>query len=123
MLDLNNKSMMVYFDINQFLRNKPMKDSASADIHAHNNYYSYKIAGNAKETFKNFVAFADKGDGKTIASTYRLNFVNENENSMASLVKFIVAAHAEAMERKAMVSSHLKDSGSLDITEDSVNGQ
>lgn len=121
--DLNNKSMMVYFDINRFLGNKPVKDSASADIHAHNNYDSYKIAGNAKKTFKNFVAFADKGDGKTIGSTYRLNFVNENENSLASLVKFIVAAHAEAMERKGMMSSHLKSADSLHITEDSLNGQ
>ena len=121
--DLNNKSMMVYFDIHQFLGNKPVKDSASADIRAHNNYYSYKIAGNAKKTFKNFVAFADKGDGKTIASTYQLNFVNENENSLASLVKFIVAAHAEAMERKGLMSSHLINADSLHITEDSVSGQ
>lgn len=124
--DLNNKSMMVYFDINQFLRNKPIKDSAAVEIHNNSNYHSYKIAENAKGTFKNFVAFADKGDGKTIASTYRLNFVNESENSLASLVKFIIAAHEEGKERSGAIfppSSHLINPDSLAKSQDSAGGQ
>ncbi len=90
--------MAVYFNINDFLQNKPEEDSSS--VHLRGDYYSNTVAKTAKETFKNVTAFVDKGDGKTITSSYRLNFVNDNENSLASLVKFIAAAHEEEMKNK-----------------------
>ena len=116
--------MAIYFDINNFLQNKPAEDSSSMHIHLHDSYYTYNIAKTAKETFKNVIAFADKGDGKTITSTYHLNFVNGNENSLASLTKFIAVAHQEELKNKSWTDypplSGMHDSDNSGVEKDTV---
>ncbi|MFT4155397.1 DUF4836 family protein [Parafilimonas sp.] len=109
--EAGNKSMALYCDINQFLHNKPIKDTASLNTHTGNNYHNYKIAESASATFASFIAFAGKGDKKTITSGYRLNFVNENENSLASLARFIVVARREAMQYKKGAAAYPPLSG------------
>ena len=91
--------MALYADINQLLQNKSAKDS-SVDIHLNDSYYFLNVSRAAKETFKNFIATSDKGDGKTVRGNFELNFVNSNENSLASLAKFMAIARTERLKQK-----------------------
>ena len=50
---------------------------------------SVKTMQAAQATFKNFIASTDKTDGKSTNANLELNIVNTNENSLASLVKFM----------------------------------
>ena len=97
--EVSNKSMAVYVDINTLLNNKSAKDS-SVNIHLRDSHYIFNISQAAKATFKNLIATTDKSDGKSITGNFELNFVNTNENSLASLVKFISIAHEEEMKHK-----------------------
>ena len=96
---IGGKTMALYVDINQLLQNKSAKDS-SVDIHLQDSYYVFNVSKAAKETFKNFIATTDKGDGKSIKGNFELNFVNPNENSLASLAKFMAIARTERLKQK-----------------------
>ncbi|HEX5152771.1 MAG TPA: DUF4836 family protein [Parafilimonas sp.] len=96
---ISDKTMALYVDINQLLQNKTTKDS-SADIHLRDSYYVFNVSKAAKETFKNIIATTDKGDGKTVKGNFELNFVNTNENSLASLTKFMAIARKEKLREK-----------------------
>jgi hypothetical protein len=80
--EINNKSSAIYIDVASMLNNINTTDTS--DI---------KVLNQAKATFKNLVATSDKGDGKTITGNFELNFINQNENSLASLAKFMAVAH------------------------------
>jgi len=90
--EISGKTMAVYVDVNELLKSRTLKDSS--------NDGQAKVSKSAKETFKNFIVTADKGDGKTIKGNIELNFVNTNENSLASLVKFIAVAQQEKLNQK-----------------------
>ena len=46
----------------------------------------------AKETFRDMSGSMNKPGGKSIESHYELRFVNEKENSLASILKFAESA-------------------------------
>lgn len=114
---ISNKSMALYVDINSLLNNNGLKDS-SVNIHLHDSYDVFNVSQAAKATFKNFIATTDKSSGKSITGNVELNFVNTDDNSLASLAKFIAVAKEEAMKRKngwtayPPLSNHDKDSSS-----------
>lgn len=87
--EIDNKSMALYTDISALLQKSNTSDTASL-----------KILQTAQLTFKNFIASADKTDDKSTKSNLELNFVNTNENSLASLVRFMCVAHDEKMKHK-----------------------
>ena len=109
---LNNKSMALYIDINKLMQNKPGKDSSPGTLS--DTSYTNKVAKTARETFKNFIASAYKDDSKTFKSNFELNFVNADENSLASLTKFIVVAHEENEKRKVYSKSYRPDFPPID---------
>jgi len=87
--EMNNKSMAMYVDINAILQNMNTHDSSGE-----------KALAFAQSTFKSFTASSEKGDGKTANGNFILNFKNANENSLASLTKFLLIAHEEVVARK-----------------------
>ncbi|MEP6466625.1 MAG: DUF4836 family protein [Parafilimonas sp.] len=97
--EMNNKSMAMYVDVNAILKNININDTSGE-----------KSLMLAQSTFKNFTASSSKGDGKTIDGNFTLNFVNTNENSLASLTKFIAVAHNEEMAKKQNPASVFMDS-------------
>jgi len=107
--EINNKSMAFYVDINSLLNNTDAEQPAA--IHLHDKYFVFANSMQAaKATFKNFLVTSDKSDGKTYKANFELNFVNDNENSLASLAKFIAFAHKEDIENKKDSSSQMPDS-------------
>ena len=96
---LNDKSVAFYVNINSL-----MSANNSADTLAG------KTMGLAKSTFKDFIATADKSDGKIMTGNFELDLMNQDENSLASLVKFITVAHEEDMERRQSQTSIFMDS-------------
>jgi len=93
--EINGKSTAMYVDIEKLL-------DTSRQVTVHNSYAfsdSGKTWQAAKSTFKNFIGYTEKGDGKTTTSAFELNTVNQNENSLASLVKFIAVAHHDWQHR------------------------
>jgi hypothetical protein len=86
--EIDDKSAAMYVDIAGMLR-KANADTASS-----------KTAQTAQATFKNFIASTDKSDGKSITGNLELNFVNANENSLASLVNFMMVAHEESLNKR-----------------------
>jgi hypothetical protein len=86
--EIDDKSAAMYVDIAGMLR------KANADT------TSSKTAQTAQATFKSFIASTDKSDGKSITGNLELNFVNANENSLASLVKFMMVAHEESLNKR-----------------------
>lgn len=87
--EINNKSMAMYVDVAAMVKRTNSSDTSSL-----------KVIQAAQATFKNFIASADKSNGKSITGNLELNFVNTNVNSLASLIKFMSVAHAEKMKRK-----------------------
>lgn len=82
--EMNDKSMVMYVNVASILQNANSSDTSAV-----------KVNRAAQATFKSFIATTDKTDGKTASSNLELNTVNSNENSLASLVKFIAVAHEE----------------------------
>lgn len=82
--EIDDKSMAMYVDIAAMLQKTNSSDTSSV-----------KTMRAAQATFKNFIASADKTDNKSTNANLELNMVNTNENSLASLVKFIAVAHKE----------------------------
>ncbi|MBS1747031.1 MAG: DUF4836 family protein [Bacteroidetes bacterium] len=82
--EINGKSMLGYFDINSLIGKIKNSDTTGN-----------KTAEAAKSTFKNLVFYSNKSDGNTSSGIFELNFVNQDENSLASLVKFMVVAQNE----------------------------
>ncbi len=123
--EISGKSMAMYIDIAALLNNKA-KDS-SFDIHLHDGYLAFNNTRTAaKETFKNFIASTDKGDGKTVSGKLELNFVNTNENSLAGFIKFMAIANKEKQAHKNGWTtypplSRLPGADSLQTGKDSVN--
>ena len=105
--------MALYIDLNKLMQNKPGKDTSAKALQSDTSYTN-KVATAAQETFKNFIASAYKDDGKTFKSNFELNFVNTNENSLASLTKFIAVAHEESEKRKAYSKSYRLDLPAID---------
>lgn len=88
--EINNKSSALYVDIAAILNSANPTDTSDV-----------KVLDQAKATFKNVIATSDKGDGKTITGNLEVNFINQNENSLASLAKFVaVARNNETKYRK-----------------------
>ena len=87
--EIDDKSFAMYIDIAGMMKKANADDTAVS-----------KTAQTAQATFKNFIASTDKSDGKSITGNLELNFVNTNENSLASLVKFISVAHEESMNKR-----------------------
>ncbi len=87
--EMSGKSMMMYIDINSLIGKTKFSDTSRS-----------KVAEMAKTTFKNIVFSADKSDGKSSTGEFELNLINQDENSLASLVKFMVVAHKEELNRK-----------------------
>lgn len=104
--EINNKSMAMYVDVAAMLKKTNTSDTSSLNV-----------MQAAEATFKNFIASADKSNGKSISGNLELNFINTNENSLASLVKFMAVTHAEKMKHqsgwtKYSPLSHLHDADS-----------
>lgn len=88
--NISNKSSAMYFDIAAMLQRTNSADTSAV-----------KITQAAQATFKNVMALTDKSDGKTITANFELNFVHANENSLASLVKFMAVTHEADMKRNS----------------------
>ncbi len=101
--DIDGKSMAMYIDIAGMLRKANTDDTTSV-----------KTTQAALATFKNFIASADKSDGKSVTGNLELNFVNTNENSLASLVKFISVAHREKLNHNWTQMSPMSPSNNTD---------
>ena len=97
--EIDDKSMAMYVDIASMLQKTNSSDTAGI-----------KTMQAAKATFKNFIASADKSDGKSMNANLELNMMNTNENSLASLVKFMAVAHEEEMKKPHIPSSIFMDS-------------
>lgn len=79
------KSAVVYVDINKIMQTvgtNPADEASNA----------------AKATFKNAIATSDKFNGKYVESNFELNTVNQNENSLASLIKFFASISGKIAE-------------------------
>jgi hypothetical protein len=87
--EIDDKSMAMYVDIAAMLKKTNSSDTDGI-----------KTIQAAQATFKNFIASADKSDGKSTNANLELNLVNTNENSLASLVKFMAVAHEEGAMKK-----------------------
>ena len=79
---IKNKSMAIYVDVASMLHKSNTPDTSGL-----------KTMQAAQATFKNFIASTDKSNGKSTTGNFELNMMNTNENSLASLVKFIAVAH------------------------------
>ena len=103
--EIDNKSMSLYTDISALLQKSNTPDTASL-----------KVLNTAQSTFKNFIASVDKTDDKSTKSNLELNFVNTNENSLASLVRFMCVAHNEKMKHKDRLTAYppLSNSNNVD---------
>jgi len=93
--EISNKTAAMYVDIAAMLQKTNSTDTADL-----------KTMQAAQATFKNLIAFADKGDGKTTKGTLELNTVNGNENSLASIVKFMAIAHEEGFKPRENYKMH-----------------
>ena len=64
----------------------------------------------AKATFKNVIATRDNFNGKYVASDFELTTMNNNENSLATLIKFFVSVSKQIeqqgrkLQNKGMVN-------------------
>lgn len=89
--------MAAYVDLAKLLE-------TSRTLHLRDSYYvfpdSNKTWDAARSTFRNFIAFTDKSDGKTGKTTLQLTTVNGSENSLASLAKFLAVTHAEDIRHR-----------------------
>jgi len=110
--EINGKSSAMYVDIGKLL-------DTSRQVALHDAYVfsdSGKTWLAAKSTFRNVIGYTEKGDGKTTRSAFELNTVNQNENSLASLVKFIAVVQHEDWRHRKSVDIHPP------IDEDSTRG-
>jgi hypothetical protein len=112
---ISNKSMAMYVDLNHFLNDAGAADTLTK-VNPHDNYSMFSISQSAKQTFKDFIVTTDKGDSKTAQADMELNFVNTNENSLASLVRFISFAKADQLKNRNNSSG-----GSPDTSDDEEN--
>jgi hypothetical protein len=93
--EIGNKSMAMYVDVAAMLQKINSTDTSGI-----------KTTQAAQATFKNFIAYTDKGDGKTTKGSLELNTVNASENSLASLAKFISIAHEEDLKHEKHFEMH-----------------
>jgi hypothetical protein len=84
--EAKDKAVIFYVDINKILQGL----STSGDT---------KTVDAAKATFKNGVATSTNFNGKYMESRFELNTVNNNENSLVSLIKFF-ASVSQKIERE-----------------------
>jgi|SRR6478735_6083640 len=96
---ISDKSMAMYLDINHFLNDAGAADTFT-NINPRDNYSMFSISQSAKQTFKDFIVTTDKGDSKTAQADMELNFVNTNENSLASLIRFISFAKKDQLKKR-----------------------
>lgn len=82
------KSVAFYFDINKILQSIP-PDSAYV-----------ATSESAKATFKNVIVTSDNFNGKYVGSNFELRTMNDKENSLVTLVKFIAQAAKQAAEEQ-----------------------
>ncbi|MBV9962479.1 MAG: DUF4836 family protein [Parafilimonas sp.] len=97
--NLGDKSMALFVDINSIFNKTAVTGNAGNEM-----------LNTARTTFKDFVATTNKSDGKIIKGNFELNLINQNENSLASLVKFIAAMHKQEMQKKEDKASIFMDS-------------
>jgi hypothetical protein len=98
------KSAVVYVDINKILQTAstdPANESANA----------------AKATFKNAIGTSEKFNGKYVESKFELNTVNQNENSLASLIKFFASVSGKIAEE----GKKLKKGGMMNMDSTMMN--
>lgn len=102
------KSIAFYFDINKILQAIPA-DSAYL-----------QTSESAKATFKNVIVTSDNFNGKYVGSNFELRTMNDKENSLVTLVKFISQAAKQAAEeekRYSMGGMSDMDMGAMDTTQ------
>ena len=87
--EINNKSMALYVDVNSILKNISTNDTTGKTV-----------LQQAQSTFKNVIGTYDEPGGKTIKGNFELNFINNNENSLASIVKFFGILQQENIRNK-----------------------
>ena len=93
--EIGNKSSAVYIDIAAILQKSNSTDTGEM-----------KTLQAARSTFKNFIAFTDKGNDKTTKGGLELNTVTSNENSLASIAKFLAIAHEEDLRHRKNFDMH-----------------
>ena len=81
--------MAMYVDVNGLLKNFNVHDSSGK-----------AVLQNAQSTFKNFIYTADKTSGQTFTGNAEINFINTNQNSLASIIKFISIIHQQHLMHK-----------------------
>ncbi|HRH48717.1 MAG TPA: DUF4836 family protein [Panacibacter sp.] len=102
------KSIAFYFDINKILQAIPA-DSAYL-----------QTSESAKATFKNVIVTSDNFNGKYVGSNFELRTMNDKENSLVTLVKFISQAAKQAAEeekRYSMGGMSDMDMSAMDTTQ------
>ena len=96
-----DKAADFYVDINKILQS--LSANAESSDHA--------AMEAAKSTFKNATGTTTTWNGKYFESTFELNTMNNNENSLASLIKFF----ASVSQKIAKEEERLKSSGMMDM--------
>lgn len=102
--EAKGKSAVVYVDINKIIQTvstNPADESANA----------------AKATFKTAIGTSDKFNGKYVESNFELNTVNQNENSLASLIKFFASVSGKIAEE----GKRLKRGGMMNMDSTMMN--
>lgn len=97
------KSVVFYVDINKILQ-------------SFNTTSPGKSIEAAKATFKNMVATSSNFNGKYVESDFELNTINNNENSLVSLIKFFVATSEKIEEQQRRLRNGMMNMDSTDMT-------
>jgi hypothetical protein len=101
--EANGKSVAFYIDINKILQSFPVDSSAIPTMNA------------AKNTFKMAMSTTENFNGKYVSSNFRLQTMNDKENSLVTLIKFFAAASQQIketgkrFEHKDMISNDSTD--------------
>ncbi len=100
------KAFVLYFDINKVLQSIPQDSTSMESLNA------------AKATFKNVIATSDNYNGKYVGSDFELRTMNDKENSLVSLVKFISASSKEIKKHERRFEQEgMMDMNSMDSTD------
>ena len=101
---LKGKAFVMYFDINKVLQSIPQDSTSMESVNA------------AKATFKNVIATSDNYNGKYVGGDFELRTMNDKENSLVSLVKFISASSKEIKKHER----RFEQEGMMDMDMDST---
>lgn len=101
------KAIAFYVDINKIASTFAMDSNAVS-------------ANAAKETFNHLIGTTDNFNGKYVEGKMDLKMVNDNQNSLVSLVKFFASVSKEATKFERRMDHHMGNMGMEDMPDSAV---